>query len=92
MLRLIRELADDDRVVVVATHDSRMLPLADQVIELVPHLDRLDQPPEAKQVAADEIVFRQNTMGELIYVVVDGEFEIVRELADGNEELMGVLR
>ena len=24
---------DDDRVVVVATHDSRMLPLADQVVE-----------------------------------------------------------
>ena len=36
VLRLIRQLADDDRVVVVATHDSRMLPLADQVVELVP--------------------------------------------------------
>ena len=36
VLRLIRELASGERVVVVATHDHRMLPLADQVVELVP--------------------------------------------------------
>lgn len=33
VLRLIRELADGERVVVVATHDSRMLPMADRVVE-----------------------------------------------------------
>lgn len=32
VLRLIRELADGERVVVVATHDSRMLPMADRVV------------------------------------------------------------
>lgn len=36
VLRLIRELADGERVVVVATHDSRMLPMADRVVELTP--------------------------------------------------------
>ena len=36
VLRLIRELASGDRMVVVATHDSRILPLADRVVELVP--------------------------------------------------------
>jgi energy-coupling factor transporter ATP-binding protein EcfA2 len=36
VLRLIRSIADGDRVVVIATHDSRMLPLADRVVELVP--------------------------------------------------------
>src|ERR1700759_5287132 len=36
VLRLIRELASGDRLVVVATHDTRMLPLADRVVELVP--------------------------------------------------------
>jgi putative ABC transport system ATP-binding protein len=29
-------------------------------------------------------------MGELIYIVSEGEFEIVRELADGGEELVKV--
>ena len=36
ILKLIRELADGERIVVVATHDSRLLPLADRVIEMVP--------------------------------------------------------
>jgi putative ABC transport system ATP-binding protein len=31
---LLRELADDGRVVVVATHDDRLLPIADQVVRL----------------------------------------------------------
>ena len=36
ILRLIGELASEGRVVAVATHDDRLLPLADQVVELVP--------------------------------------------------------
>lgn len=90
VLRLIRELADDDRVVLVATHDSRMLPLADQVIELVPQVATADRAPETVEVPADEVLFRQNTMGDLIYVVATGEFEIVRERADGGEELLTI--
>ncbi len=88
VLRLIRQLADDDRVVVVATHDSRMLPLADQVVELVPAVASTDRAPETLDVTADSVVFRQNTMGDLIYVVAEGQFEIVRELPDGSEELL----
>ena len=33
VLKLIRELADDGRLIVVATHDERMIPLADRVRE-----------------------------------------------------------
>ncbi len=88
VLRLIRELADDGRVVVVATHDSRMLPLANQVVELVPHVASTDRPPETVTLGANTVLFQQNTMGDLIYVVTEGEFDIVRELADGGEELV----
>jgi len=84
VLRLIRELADDDRAVVVATHDSRMLPLADRVVELVPTMATTDRAPETVELAAGMTVFEQNTMGDLIYVVSRGEFEIVRELPDGG--------
>ena len=38
ILRLIRQLASDDRMVVVATHDSRVPPMADRIVELVPEL------------------------------------------------------
>src|SRR6185312_5732528 len=34
VLRLLRQLASGERVVVVATHDTRMLPLADRTIEM----------------------------------------------------------
>src|SRR6476659_10190673 len=47
VLRLIRERASGERLVVVATHDTRMLPLADRVVELVPHAASTDGPPEA---------------------------------------------
>jgi putative ABC transport system ATP-binding protein len=90
VLRLIRSLAQGERVVVVATHDSRMLPMADRVVDLVPTLDQAHRPPETVHLKAGEVLFEQSTMGELIYVVSEGEFDIVRELADGGEELVKV--
>jgi putative ABC transport system ATP-binding protein len=91
VLRLIRSLAEGERVVVVVTHDSRMLPMADRVIELVPALASADRPPETVHLDAGEVLFEQSTMGNLIYVVSEGELEIVRELADGGEELVKVV-
>jgi putative ABC transport system ATP-binding protein len=90
VLRLIRSLASGERVVVVATHDSRILPMADHVIEMVPTMTSANRPPETVHLKAGEVLFEQSTMGELIYVVSDGEFDIVRELADGGEELVKV--
>ncbi len=90
VLRLIRSLAQGERVVVVATHDSRMLPLADRVVDLVPAVASMSRPPETVHLKAGEVLFEHSTMGDLIYVVSKGEFEIVRELADGGEELLKV--
>jgi len=90
VLRLIRSLASGERVVVVATHDSRILPMADHVIEMVPALASANRPPETVHLKAGEVLFEQSTMGELIYVVADGQFDIVRELADGGEEFVKV--
>jgi putative ABC transport system ATP-binding protein len=88
VLRLIRSLAHGERVVVVATHDSRILPMADRVVELVPELASTNRLPETVHVDAGEVLFEQCTMGDLIYVVSEGELEIVHELADGGEELV----
>ena len=85
VLTLIRELASGERVVVVATHDTRMLPLADRVVELVPHLDAAEHEPETKTFKAGETLFDQGTMGDSIYVVTEGKIELIRELASGGE-------
>ena len=90
VLRLIRALAEGDRVVVVATHDSRMLPLADRVVEMAPAVASTNRAPETVHLKAGEVLFEQSTMGELIYLVSEGELDIVRELADGGEELVKV--
>jgi putative ABC transport system ATP-binding protein len=90
VLRLIRSLAHGERVVVVATHDSRILPMADRVVELVPAIASTNRLPETMHVNAGEVLFEQCTMGDLIYVVSEGEFEIVHELASGGEELVKV--
>ncbi len=92
VLRLIRELATGDRVVVVATHDTRMLPLADRVVELVPQFASTNRTPETVRLAPDSVLFEQGTIGDLIYVVTEGELEIVRELTGGGEELLKVAK
>ena len=90
VLRLIRELASGDRMVVVATHDNRILPLADRVVEMVPEFAESYRPPTMATLKAGEVLFEEGTMGDCIYVVSEGEIEIVRELAGGGEELLWV--
>jgi putative ABC transport system ATP-binding protein len=90
VLTLIRDLASGERVVVVATHDTRMLPLADRVVELVPHTDADEHGPETVALKAGETLFEQGTMGDSIYLVSTGEVELIRELAGGGEEVLKV--
>ncbi len=88
VLRLLRELATGERIVVVATHDTRILPLADHVVELMPPFASADREPESVHLTRGAVLFEQGSAGEMIYVVSDGELEVVRELADGGEELL----
>ncbi|RAV15716.1 glutamine ABC transporter ATP-binding protein [Mycolicibacterium sp. GF69] len=88
VLKLIRELASGTRMVVVATHDSRILPLADRVVEMVPDFASVDRPAQTVELEAGQVLFEQGTMGDLIYIVSEGEMEIVRELPGGGEELL----
>jgi putative ABC transport system ATP-binding protein len=90
VLRLIRELATGARVVVVATHDTRILPLADRVVEMVPQFISIKREPETVSLTSGSVLFKQGSIGDLIYIVTEGELEIVRELAAGGEELVKV--
>jgi putative ABC transport system ATP-binding protein len=90
VLRLIRELASGGRLVVVATHDTRMLPLADRVVELVPQVASTNRPPETVRLTAGSVLFEQGSMGDLIYIVSEGELDIIRELTGGGEELLRI--
>jgi putative ABC transport system ATP-binding protein len=91
LLQHVRSLASGERVVIVATHDHRLVPLADQVVELVPDLGHTDLPPEAVTLAVDEILFAQGSWGSRIYVVEDGEIEIVKQPASGPEVVIATV-
>ena len=89
VLRIIRGLARPGRVVVVSTHDDRMLPLADQVVELRPHLPSHVVEAEARvELPAGATLFRQGEVGDLIFLVESGRIELFRVRPDGTEELV----
>lgn len=88
VLELLRSLAANGRIVVVSTHDERMIPLADRVVAMSPRtLAREDQVTPV-DLAAGQVLFRQGDPGDLIYTVEAGQVEIVRERADGSEEIL----
>jgi putative ABC transport system ATP-binding protein len=89
VLRIIRTLTDGNRAVVVATHDERMVALADQVVELAPRFADAVLAPEGRVLAAGEVLFREGTRGERIYVVEEGEIAIVTA-EDDAERLLAV--
>jgi len=91
VLRLLRDLAAPGRVVVVATHDDRLLPLADQIIEMVPRFRDDVGAPTRTLLDGGEALFEQGSRGNRIYVIQSGSIEIVREHPDGTTEILTVL-
>jgi putative ABC transport system ATP-binding protein len=91
VLEILRELARPGRLVVVSTHDPRIIPIADRVIDLAPSLAAATRPPQRFLLGAGEVLFEQGSRGELIYVVEMGDMEIVRVLEDGREELLAMV-
>ena len=89
VLALLRELAAPGRVVIVATHDDRMLPLADRVVDLTERADATPTDPVVELKSGTEL-FRQGDRGTRVYMVEAGEIELVRIKADGAEELLHV--
>jgi putative ABC transport system ATP-binding protein len=86
VLRILRRLADAGRTIVVSTHDERILPLADQVVEMQPKSRPQSAEPVAEHHDAGQWIFRQGDRAELIYTIDAGEVRIVRDRVDGTQE------
>ena len=79
VLRLIRAAACPGRIALVATHDERLLPIADRVVELSSSERRAVVAAEQLELAPGELVFAEGDPGELVYVVERGEIELVQQ-------------
>jgi putative ABC transport system ATP-binding protein len=86
VIRLLRELAQPGRLIVVSTHDDRMIPIADQIVEMAPHFRADTGPPERMTFDAGNTIYEQGDRGEQIYVVEEGEVETFRVRDDRTEE------
>jgi putative ABC transport system ATP-binding protein len=75
-------------VVLVATHDERLLPLADRVIELTRRAGHEARSPEPVALRSGQILFEQGSDGDLVYIVEEGTIELVRARPDGAEDIL----
>lgn len=87
VIGLFRELRSQGRVIVVSTHDARLIPVADRVVRMTPDGIEPDQGAHEVRFAAGTTIFRQEDAADYVFVIESGEVEIVRELIDGEEHL-----
>jgi putative ABC transport system ATP-binding protein len=85
--RIVRRLARPGRMVVIATHDERLVPLADRIVELLPQAPA-GQPPAQLTLGAGQMLFRQGDPSDWVYIVESGEVELLRERADGSHDVV----
>lgn len=92
VLRLLRRITDEGRIVVVSTHDERMVPLADRVLALTAALPASrSAPPVERRLAAGEMLFRQGDEPDLVYIVEEGTIEILRDRVEGEPERLATV-
>jgi putative ABC transport system ATP-binding protein len=82
ILSLLRRLATPGRLVVVATHDERLVPLADRIVALSPLHPSDDQPSRTLTLEPGQVLFKENEISDLIWTVDSGQVEIVRAGVD----------
>ncbi len=87
VLHLLRTIAAPGRIVVVATHDERLLPLADRVVELSSRTLARPIAPVRRELAEGDLLFSEGDSGDYVYVVERGEVELVRRRGDGGDEV-----
>jgi len=83
VLRILRGLTARGRTVIVSTHDSRLLPLADQVVEMSPEHAHDMTPMIVLNLDPGEELFAEGAEGTRLYRVDDGAVDLTR----GGEHL-----
>lgn len=82
---LLATLRSDGRVVVISSHDPRLLPIADEVVRM--HGAGPERVVTAQQVRYEqgETIFARGDWGEHVYVIEDGDVELFAPTRAGVE-------
>ncbi len=88
VIRTLRHVAIPGRTVIVATHDRRLVPLADQVVNLVAVEQRDLHLPRRVELTPGQVLFEKGTVGDLIFILDEGVIDIVRPQIGKDEQLL----
>jgi len=88
VLSILRNLTAANRVVLIATHDDRLLPLSDVVVEMSPRAAPSAEAEEHRRLGDGEVLFSQGETGALVYIVEEGRVQVFRRRDDGTEEVL----
>jgi putative ABC transport system ATP-binding protein len=92
VIRLLQGLRDQGRIIIVSTHDARLVPIADRIIQMAPGAAPEEVAAHEVRVSAGSSIFEQGDRADLVFTITSGEVDVVRILADGREELLNRLR
>jgi putative ABC transport system ATP-binding protein len=90
ILRILNDLAAPGRLVLIATHDERLIPLADSTIDLAPKVPSGEEPPAGLHLEPGQILFTIGSKSDFVYIVDEGEIELVRPRPDHTEETVHI--
>jgi putative ABC transport system ATP-binding protein len=77
-LRLLRRLTDEGRIVIVSTHDTRLVPLAEQTIDLAPSTLPTGASPGLIELEDGQELFHEGDGSDWIYFVVSGSVDLIQ--------------
>ncbi len=91
VIGLLRELRADGRVIVVSTHDGRLVPVADRVVHMAPGGVAVEPERTTVRYAPRETIFDQGQHADLVYIVQQGSVEIFRVDGHGVEQVINTI-
>lgn len=91
VIGLLRELRSAGRTIIISTHDTRLLPAVDRVIEMTGALPTVAPHDDVVTLADGEELFAQGDASDFVFAIESGSVDVVRVLADGGEEHLATL-
>ncbi len=88
---LLRRLRDSGRTIVISTHDARLLPAADRIVDMSPAHEMPDKAADVVELTPGQVLFHQSDASDFVYEIEHGTLAVVRELANGGEEILATL-
>ena len=88
IIALLRDLREQGSIIVVSTHDARLVPVADTTVQMAEHADVAESAPQRVRYVNGESIFEQGDRADLVYMIKEGTVDVIRVNADGSEELL----